>query len=52
MNKNCYICKESLPLTKFYLSKNGNYNFCCIPCDKKRKAIYRRDNKEKIALKE
>jgi len=52
MNKKCYICKESLPLTEFYLSPNGNYNFCCKPCDKKRKAIYRRDNKEKIALKE
>ena len=52
MSKTCYICKESLPLTEFYLSKNGNYNFCCKPCDKKRKAIYRRENKEKIALKE
>ena len=50
MNKNCYICKESLPLDLFYLSKNGNYNFCCTPCDKIRKIKYRRDNKEKIAL--
>ena len=30
----------------------GNYNFCCIPCDKKRKAVYRLENKEKIALAE
>jgi hypothetical protein len=50
MNKTCYICKESLPLDLFYLSKNGNYNFCCIPCDKLRKIKYRRENKTKIAL--
>jgi hypothetical protein len=48
--KNCYICKKSLPLDQFYLSKNGYYNFCCTPCDKKRKAVYRAENKEKIAL--
>ena len=51
-NKNCYICKKSLPLDEFYLSKNGSYNFCCKPCDKKRKAVYRVENKEKIALQE
>ena len=51
-NKNCYICKQSLTLDKFYLSKNGNYNFCCKPCDRKRKAVYRLENKEKIALAE
>ena len=28
------------------------YNFCCIPCDKKRKAMYRAENAEKIALAE
>lgn len=50
MNKTCYICKESLPLDLFYLSKNGNYNFCCTPCDKIRKIKYRRENKIKIAL--
>ena len=50
MNKTCYICKESLPLDLFYLSKNGNYNFCCTPCDKIRKIKYRRENKTKIAL--
>ena len=50
--KNCRICKKTLPLSDFYLSKNGNYNFCCIPCDKKRKAVYRFENKEKIALRE
>jgi len=51
-NKNCYICKQSLPLEEFYLSKNGSYNFCCKPCDRKRKAVYRLENKEKIALSE
>ena len=49
-NKNCYICKKSLPLDQFYLSKNGNYNFCCTPCDKIRKIKYRAENKEKIAI--
>jgi|TARA_R110000782_G_scaffold86632_2_gene167912 hypothetical protein len=49
-NKNCSICKQALPLEEFYLSHNGIYNFCCKPCDKKRKAVYRAENKEKIAL--
>ena len=51
-NKTCSICKKSLSLDKFYLSYNGVYNFCCTPCDKKRKAVYRVENKEKIALAE
>ena len=51
-NKNCSICKRSLPLEEFYLSHNGMYNFCCKPCDRKRKAVYRLENKEKIALSE
>ena len=50
--KKCSICKKSLGLDKFYLSHNGRYNFCCIPCDKKRKATYRLVNKDKIALSE
>ena len=50
--KRCYICEKKLTLDKFYLSKNGVYNFCCIPCDKKRKATYRAENAEKIALAE
>ena len=50
--KKCYICEKKLTLDKFYLSKNGMYNFCCIPCDKKRKATYRAENAEKIALAE
>ena len=49
-NKNCSICKKVLPVDQFYLCKNGNYNFCCTPCDKKRKIKYRAENKEKIAL--
>ena len=29
-------------IREFYLSKNGMYNFCCTPCDKrKEKAVYR-----------
>ena len=48
--KKCSICKKSLGLDKFYLSHNGRYNFCCIPCDKKRKVVYRLENKEKIAI--
>ena len=48
--KNCSICKQKLSLDNFYLSHNGQYNFCCIPCDKKRKLLYRAENKEKIAL--
>jgi len=51
-NKNCSICKQSLPLEEFYLSHNGMYNFCCKPCDRKRKAVYRLENKEKIAIAE
>ena len=51
-SKNCSICKKDLPLDQFYLSHNGSYNFCCTPCDKKRKAVYRTENKEKIALAE
>ena len=50
--KKCYICKKEMTLENYYLSKNGNYNFCCIPCDRKRKAVYRAENKEKIALAE
>jgi len=50
--KKCYICKKEMTLENYYLSKNGNYNFCCIPCDKKRKAVYRIENAEKIALAE
>ena len=50
--KKCSICKQTLPLNQFYLSKNGSYNFCCIPCDKKRKSVYRLENKEKIAIQE
>ena len=50
--KICSICKESFSLDMFYLSYNGKYNFCCIPCDKKRKAVYRLENKEKIAIQE
>ena len=51
-SKNCNICKKSLPLDQFYLNRDGSYNFCCKPCDKKRKAVYRLENKEKIALAE
>ena len=51
-SKNCGICKKSLPLDQFYLNRDGSYNFCCTPCDKKRKATYRAENKEKIALAE
>ena len=51
-NKNCSICKQDLPLEKFYLSKNNKYNFCCTPCDKIRKIKYRAENKEKIAIAE
>lgn len=50
--KKCYKCKKEMTLDNYYLSKNGNYNFCCIPCDKKRKAVYRAENAEKIALAE
>jgi hypothetical protein len=50
--KNCSICKKSLSLDNFYLSRNGSYNFCCKPCDRKRKAVYRVENKEKIAIAE
>ena len=50
--KKCYICKKKMTLENYYLSKNGQYNFCCIPCDLKRKAVYRVENKEKIALAE
>ena len=48
--KTCSICKKSLSTDQFYLDKNGRYNFCCRPCDKKRKAVYRLENKEKIAI--
>ena len=49
-NKNCSICKKTLPLNMFYCDKNGKHNFCCTPCDKLRKIKYRAENKEKIAL--
>ena len=52
MHKNCGICKKSLPLDQFYLNRDGSYNLCWTPCDKKRKAVYRTENKEKIALAE
>ncbi len=48
--KTCGLCKKSFSTDQFYLDKNGRYNFCCQPCDKKRKAVYRLENKEKIAL--
>ena len=51
-NKYCSRCNKKLPLSNFYLCKSGKYNFCCIPCDKKRKAVYRFENKEKIAISE
>ena len=50
LKKNCNVCKQELSLELFYLSHNGVYNFCCTPCDKKRKAVYRVENTEKIAL--
>ena len=52
MKKTCSICKKDLLLSQFYLDKTGRYNFCCITCDKKRKAKYRLENKEKIAISE
>ena len=52
MHKNCSICKKDLPLDEFYLDKTGRHNFCCKPCDKRRKSVYRTENKEKIALAE
>ena len=50
--KTCSICKKSFSTDQFYLDKNGRYNFCCTPCDKKRKVVYRLENKEKIAIAE
>ena len=52
LTKNCSICNKNLPLSQFYLSHNGAYNFCCIPCDKARKSVYRIENKERIAIAE
>jgi len=52
MNKKCNLCNKDLPLKEFYRSHNGSYNFCCKPCDRKRKAVYRLENKEKIAIAE
>ena len=52
MNKKCNLCNKDLPLKEFYKSHNGKYNFCCKPCDRKRKAVYRLENKEKIAIAE
>ena len=52
MNKKCNLCNKDLPLKEFYRSHNGSYNFCCKPCDRNRKAVYRAENKEKIALSE
>ena len=50
--KTCSICKKSLSTDQFYLDKHGRYNYCCTSCDKKRKAVYRAENKEKIAVAE
>ena len=50
--KTCGLCKKSFSTDQFYLDKHGRYNYCCKPCDKKRKAVYRTENKEKIALAE
>ena len=50
--KTCSICKKSFSTDQFYLDKHGRYNYCCKPCDKKRKAVYRLENKEKIAIAE
>ena len=50
--KTCGRCKKSFSTDQFYLDKHGRYNYCCKPCDKKRKAVYRLENKEKIALAE
>ena len=50
--KTCGLCKKSFSTDQFYLDKNGRYNFCCKSCDKKRKAVYRAENKEKIAVAE
>ena len=52
MNKKCNLCNKNLSLKEFYKSHNGSYNFCCKPCDRKRKAVYRAENKEKIAITE
>jgi len=48
--KNCSLCKQELSLESFYLSHNGEYNFCCKPCDRARKIVYRAENKEQIAI--
>ena len=52
LKKNCSLCKQELSLESFYLSHNGAYNFCCKLCDRARKAVYRAENKEKIAIAE
>ena len=47
--KTCCICKQSFPPENFYTT--GSYlSYCCKPCDRKRKAVYRAENKEKIAV--
>tara|TARA_R100001443_G_scaffold117410_1_gene142294 strand:- start:4105 stop:4488 length:384 start_codon:yes stop_codon:yes gene_type:complete len=53
--KKCNHCKKTLPFTDFYRTNRGDVNmpggymYICIPCDLRRKRLWRRNNPHYLA---
>jgi len=50
--KRCSVCEEYKEINNFYKAKNKLFNrsAACIPCDKKRKHINRKKNRDYIII--